>query len=64
LVFTSTHRRSPFTDEIPRRCEEITRSARADFGTERVEFNSERLFGVGDGAVNTRRRERSSVRAW
>ncbi|WP_416237151.1 IS200/IS605 family transposase [Streptomyces sp. RB17] len=41
MVFTPKYRRGPFTDEILRRCEEITRAVCADFETEPVEFNGE-----------------------
>ncbi|MFC5780347.1 MULTISPECIES: IS200/IS605 family transposase [Streptomyces] len=41
LVFTPKYRRGPFTDEIPRRCEDVMRAVCADFDTELVEFNGE-----------------------
>ncbi|MFF7890203.1 IS200/IS605 family transposase [Streptomyces sp. NPDC020794] len=41
LGFTPRYRRGPFTDEILRRCEEVTRAVCADFETALVEFNGE-----------------------
>ncbi|WP_327576647.1 MULTISPECIES: IS200/IS605 family transposase [unclassified Streptomyces] len=41
LVFTPKYRRGPFTDEIPRRRENVMRAVRADFETKLVDFNGE-----------------------